>query len=263
MKRLIIRISERGMAFATDHYDTGTSVEYEPYSTRSGISAAANLREALKTSKLLSRTYDRTEVLLDTPMLLVPLDEFQDDEAATLYRHTFLGFEQHHIDHVIIAELYSVAVFAVNKDLLTVVGDHFAQHRFMPVSLPVWRHLRIRANNGQRKKLFAYFHDAQVELFSCWQNRIRFYNTFPATQEHDALYYLLYVWRQTGLNTEMDEMHIVGDIPHQDWLTERLRQFLRNVSIINPSDDLMNAPATQTPGMPYDLMTLLSTNSHD
>ena len=251
------------MAFATDHYDTDTQVEYEPYSTRGGISAAANLREALKTSTLLSRPYDRADVLIDTPMLLVPLDEFQEDEAPLLYAHTFPGYNQHHITHVIIAELYCVAVFAVNKDLLTVVGDHFAQHRFMPVSLPVWRHLRVQANNSQRKRLYAYFHDAQVEMFSCWQNRIRFYNTFPATQEHDALYYLLYVWRQMGLNAETDELHIAGEPAHQDWLTERLRQFLRNVSIINPSDDLMNAPATQTAGMPYDLMTLLSTNSHD
>ena len=81
------------MAFATDHYDADTQVEYEPYDTRSGISDAANLREALKTSPLLSRPYDRTEVLLDTPLLLIPLDEFQEEEMAALYGHTFIQAE--------------------------------------------------------------------------------------------------------------------------------------------------------------------------
>ncbi|MBR5687730.1 MAG: DUF3822 family protein [Prevotella sp.] len=246
MKQLIIRISEQSMAFATAHYDEADKIEFEPFHLRNGISAAANLREAFKSSPLLSRHYDHVEVMVNSPVLLVPLDEFQEEEAPVLYRHTYLGHDDEDIAHVIIAELYSVAVFALQKDLKTVVEDHFTDIHYQPVSLPVWRHLRIEANNGQRKKLFAYFHDKQVEMFYSWQNRVKFYNTFQTAEEYDSLYYLLYVWRQTGLNAETDELRLVGEIPHEEWLTERLRHFLRNVSVINPSDN-------HTKDMPYDM----------
>ena len=75
---------------------------------------------------------------------------------------------------------------------------------------------------------------------------------------HDALYFLLYVWKQLMLDSEQDEMHLVGDIPDRELLTEELKKYIQKAYIINPSADFNRAPATQINGMPYDLMTLFT-----
>ena len=58
------------------------------------------------------------------------------------------------------------------------------------------------------------------------------------------------------MQTEQDELHLVGDIPEKETITEELKKYLKKVYIINPSADFNEAPATQIKNMPYDLMTL-------
>ena len=52
-------------------------------------------------------------------------------------------------------------------------------------------------------------------------------------------------------------MHIVGNIPEQDWLLQELKRYLQKAYVINPSADFQQSPATKIANMPYDLMTLL------
>ena len=64
------------------------------------------------------------------------------------------------------------------------------------------------------------------------------------------------MWKQIGLQAERDELHLVGNIPACDWLTEELQKYLKRVYTINPAGDFNRSAVTQIEGMPYDLMTL-------
>jgi hypothetical protein len=75
---------------------------------------------------------------------------------------------------------------------------------------------------------------------------------------HDALYFLLYVWKQLMLQQETDELHLVGELPEQEWLMGELKKYVQKVYVINPSAEFNRAPATKIKGMPFDLMTLLT-----
>ena len=145
---------------------------------------------------------------------------------------------------------------AVNVDLKTVVDDHFADAKWCHVCQPVWNYLHQRSYAGMRRKLYAYFYDRQLSLFSFAENRFRFVNTFDGTNSHDSVFYILSVWQQLALDQRRDEMHLVGDIPEREEMTGQLRRFLQNVYRINPSGDFNRAPVTQIEGLPYDLMTL-------
>jgi len=101
-------------------------------------------------------------------------------------------------------------------------------------------------------------HDQKLEIFSFRQNRFKFYNQFETSHAYDVLYFLLYVWKQQQLNPEYDELHLVGELPEQEWLVGELRKYLQNVYVINPSAEFNRAPATKIKGMPFDLMTLLT-----
>ena len=92
-------------------------------------------------------------------------------------------------------------------------------------------------------------------------NRFKFCNTFNAKHAHDALYYILYAWRQLGYNVDNDEIHVCGDIVHKDWLLENLRKHVTRAYAINPVADFNRARATAIPNIEYDLLALhLSAN---
>ena len=257
IQRLTIRISRSSLSFsAVQLSPEGAQVIYEPYTMKSGISMAANLREAFKTAQLPCRGYQRATIMVDEPVLMVPDDLFDPLSAETLYYHSFPRTDE---QRVVMAnplpDLNAVPVFSVNRDLRLVITDHFRDVRFAPVSVPVWRHLYQRSFAGARAKLYAHFHDRRMEVFCFGQNRFKYCNSFGADHPQDAVYYLLSVWNQLSLNIDTDEMYITGETPHKEHLTAELHKFIHRVYVINPTSDFNRAPVTQIEGMPYDLMT--------
>lgn len=257
-EKLFIRISRKHIAFAVfDPADTAQPVSYQSYQAKAGISIAANMREAFKTEPLLSASYQRVMVLINSPVLMVPIDLYDEQQKETFYLHSFPSQRADCLLTDVLPDLSCVAIYAVGRDLKMVIDDHFPQAQYLCSNMPVWRHLHQRSFTGLRSKLYAYFHDDSLELFSFQQNRFKFCNTFEVTSLNDSLYFLLYVWRQLNLQQQHDELHLVGDIPHQKELMAELRRYLRRAYVINPTADFNRQPITQIKGMPYDLMTLI------
>lgn len=256
--RTIIRIGQQSLAFMSPE---GT---YEPYTVKSGMSMAANLREAFRDSETLTNAGDRVQVLIDANILLIPMEEYDESLTEIFYNHTFpesttanglnISSGRAIVSHVM-PELNCVAVFAMNKDLKMVISDHFSDVRIAPLLAPVWQHLHQRSYVGQTKKLFAYFHDRRLAVFGFNKNRFRFMNEFRATSVTDAAYFILYVWQQLAMNNKKDELYIVGDMQEPDALREELRKYVSNVFPINPSAEFNRAPVTKIPNVAYDIVT--------
>lgn len=252
-KRLVIRVSRSSLSFSMT---TDSDITYEPYALNSSISMAANLREALRTVPMLSEHFERVLVMVDSLTLMVPADLFVESKRDQMYHHAFTGQEQQIVMHTVLPDLNAVALFSVQKDLRTVLNDRFDGVRYTAAMAPVWRHLHQRSYTGQHQKLYGYFHDRRMEVFSFSQNRFKFCNTFTVNNPNDALYYMLGVWKQLAMSAEHDELHLVGDIIEREQLIEEAQRFIKRVFYINPSGEFNRATVTQINGMPYDLMTL-------
>ena len=78
LRRLVIRVSRNSLSFST--LQEGEII-FEPFALKNSISMAANLREALRNTPLLQKSYDRVLVLADSPVLMVPVNLFREDSA--------------------------------------------------------------------------------------------------------------------------------------------------------------------------------------
>ena len=250
--RTIIRIGRQTLAFALPLDE----VAYEPYTVKSGMSMAANLREAFHDSVILSKENSRAQVMLDAPVMLVPLEEFEETEIETMFLHTFPDTQGQAVMHHVIPDINSVAVFSINKDVRMVITDHFDDVRIMPLCVPVWQHLHQRSYAGLSRKMYAYFHDRQVTVFAFAKNRFRFCNTFAATETADSTYFILYVWQQLTMDYQKDELYIVGEFQEKDVLKDELRRYVANVFTVNPSAEFNRAAVTQIPNITYDIICL-------
>lgn len=255
---LTIRVGNDTLSFTMmDPTNLKEPVIYEPYPVKTGISMAANLREAFKERAGLTRP-EKVQITFDSKVLMMPIEQFKEDELELYYSHSFPQESQLSMSYNVLPELNSVAIFAINKDVRLVLRDNVPGAIAIHLMSPVWRHLFTRSFTGHRSKLYGYFHGKKLEIFSFQQNRFKFCNTFDATQSHDALYFLLYVWKQMNLQPEHDEMHLVGDIPDSEWLMQEVKRYLQNAYVINPTAEFNRAPATHITDMPFDLMTLLT-----
>ena len=155
-------------------------------------------------------------------------------------------------------DLKAVCLLPINKDLYVVINDRYADVQFIHALTPVWRHMHQRSFTGHFNKLYASFLGGrQLCLFAFQQNRFKFCNTFEATHAQDALYFIIYVWKQLRMDVLHDELHLSGEVPEEEELMKELKMYLQKVYHSNPAVEFNQAPATKVKGMPYDLMTLI------
>ena len=115
--RLTIRVSNNTLSFSVVDREAEHQVIYEPYTVKSGVSMAANLRQAFKESDLLQRGYSKVRVYIDTPVLIVPVEEFKEEDLATLYQHAFTKHGSDARHSRVQPSLNVVAIFPIYKDL--------------------------------------------------------------------------------------------------------------------------------------------------
>ena len=254
--RLTIRFSRNNMAFAVGDPQENGMLVYEPYEMNMGISVAANLREAFKVSELLQSGYKRLLAEMDTPVMLMPIDDFGTQDIETLYHHTYHRQGNEEILSSILPDLNAIAVFAIKKDLKLVIDDHFKDIRIQPLMQSVWTHIYRHLYAGPRRKLFAYFHEKRMEVFSFQQNRFRFSNSYEVENEHDALYYLLYIWKLTGMDTEKDELCLIGDTPYLNGFIDKAKQHLKLCRLINQEVYFSNSQLAKRKELPYDMKAI-------
>ena len=252
VRRLVIRVSSRSLSFSTSE---GREVVYESYPLKSSISIAANMREALQNVPLLSQSYGRVLVMVDSPVLMVPFSEFSEETMEDYYRHAFTRCEQQVVMHTILSDLNSVALFGVSKDLRVVIQDAFSEVRFVAALAPLWLHLNQRSYTGPHSKLYVYFHEKMIDVFSFAQNRFKFCNSYAFNSTGDAIYYILAAWKQLGMMAEHDELYLTGSVTANEELKDELEKFVKRVFVINPVGEFNRVNVAQIPGIPYDLVT--------
>lgn len=256
MQRLTLRIGRSTLAILVQDEETG-GITFEPVVVKSGVSIAANLREAFKNNNLLRQAGHHVRVLIDSDVLMVPIELFEERTMEEMHNHAFPRQEQNTILYNVLPDLNAVAVFSMNKDLKLVLNDHFDDIRIISALSPIWRHLHQRSFTDSHLKLYAYFHDKRLDVFSFQQNRFKFCNSFEANRAPDALYFILYVWQLLQLRPKYDELHLVGDIPEQEWMMRQLKKYIQKPMVITPSVDFNMHSITDIKGIPYDLQTLI------
>ena len=125
-RKITLRIGRNSLSFATFNSSDATQpVIYEPYIVKAGIAMAVNLREAFK--NVVASDLNHADVLLDTPQMLVPIEQFDEDDIKTLFDYAFPAKEQvqHIVRYNVLPDLKTVCLFAVNKDLNSVLNDRF------------------------------------------------------------------------------------------------------------------------------------------
>ena len=255
-KRLTIRLGRSTMAMLQQS-DDSDDIVYEPYVVKSSMSMAANLRDAFKNSDLLLQAPPRVRVVIDSDVLMVPIEMFEEGQKELLHNHAFPYNEKDAIFYNVVPDLNAVAVFSMNKDLKLVLDDHFQNMRLVTAIQPVWRYMHQRSFTGVRYKLYGYFHEKRLEIFSFQQNRFKFCNSFDASKAEDAIFFVAYVWNQLQLSPKFDELHLMGDIPEKNFVVEKLKRYIQKVFVINPQIDFNEHPVTAIKGVPFDLQTLV------
>ena len=255
-QRLMIRVGQGSLSFAFKNVADG-AYSFFQYNVNGGISMAANLREALRDGQLRLSEWRKVQVLLDSPVVMVPIDEYDEHSKELLYNYSVTGQENNAVLATILPQVNAVALYSMNKDLRLVLADNFSDIKIHPVCGALWQYRQRRSLSGGNEKLYCYFHDGKLEVCSFRKNRFRFVNSFKAAHAGDAAYFILSVWKQLAMDGKKDDIYVAGSFCDSDALMQQLRRFVGNVYKINASADFNRHPLTLHDGVPFDMVAAL------
>ena len=89
---------------------------YEVYDNDPDISLNANIHKAIKSSVMASNTYSFVEVYCAEPATLVPLKEFEEEDANDIYFFNYPSLRQsNRVFYDTLPYLNAILVFSIDK----------------------------------------------------------------------------------------------------------------------------------------------------
>jgi hypothetical protein len=232
-KKIIITIGLDKLHFTVTETD-GTTAEHE-YAIDKKMSVAANLREVFRKQSYMNaakKTPDgipciSATLMVSTPVVLVPAEE--DFEPNSSYDIAITGYKHDEKYVTDIPLLDAVAIYPVNSDMKLVIEDNCSDVEVGNIIIPVWQTLYKKYYSGtQERKLFVYFFDGRMNICYFEHHRFRYANSFEMTTVEDMMYYILYVWKQLGMNATADILSLCGNIPAR--LEDKLKIYVEKIT---------------------------------
>lgn len=236
---LSIRLSTDGFSFYVFDPHSKEEPFYHEQEVNTTLSLTANLKQTFQETAWLSRPFRKVHVLVASPRFtFIPLEYFEDEQAETVFYHNHTQRDNETVLYNILHKNNIVVLFGIDKSSHSFLLEQHPSAHFYAQASPFIDLFAGKSRLGNNRKLYAYLHSHTIDLYGYERSRLLLGNSFQCRDWHDKLYYLLYTWKQLGLDQERDELHLSGMLQDKnEWLTE-LKKYIRQVYIMNPSSHI-------------------------
>lgn len=259
---LSIRLRADGFSFFVCDLQTSSLIRGEHFRLADSFSMAEQLSKELGRPDYFNRQIDQCFVLVCSPSTRVPLEEFHREEAAAIYGLTFAADEQAklRVAYNILPQLECAELYAIPQEIEETVLQFYPTARFFASRAILMERLLLLEEDQPKEhaRLYLCSESEGFSLFAFDGRRLRFANTFQVTDVPDALYFVLNIWKELGMDALHDTLRLVAPQGERDeQLQTALAEYLLHVEVLKPSDIFPNVPLAREKQVPVDLMALL------
>ena len=257
---LSIRLSTDGFSFSIyNPFDEGSCFYHKAFSVNPQRSLSANIKTFLAEQTEFGHIYRQTNIVIDTERFTaVPLDLYEDEQTERIFYQNLPKQSNELILCNVLGKNNMAILFSIDKLSHQLLTDQFPQARFYASASPLAEYFYSKSKIGNNKKLFANLHDSHMEIIAFQRGKLLFLNTFSCPQPADKIYYLLKVWEQLAYSQEHDELQLAGSKTIYQPILETLKNYIRQVFIINPQAEYHLSRNTPIEEVPFDIQTLLT-----
>lgn len=217
-----------------------------------------NLREAVKGMPMLQQHRGQVNVYVNAPVTPVPLSDFQEEDAETLYSCCFSDEERPRVFYDPVPACNLVLLYALCSATCRMLEDLFDNVRYTSTRTAVVQHFSGKGlGNARGRRMFIYPHEGQAEVCVMEDTRLVMLNTFRVNAVTDVAYYAFSVARHLGLDLVADPIFVAGQAEQRDVVAQELKRFAVRVYPVNASAEFNRHIVATTAGVPYDMVCAL------
>lgn len=242
-------------------YEVHRSAEFQfsTFRLRPQASFTMNLREACDTEPLLQGPAPNVQIIVCGQSTLVPMAAFQEEEVEEIYNFCFPSERPRRIFFDTLPRANAVLLFSLDELWCTKLEEAFPEARFVSSQTAMLRHFATKDMARPVPRIFAYLYEDVLEISVFEESRLLLCNRFAVHAPQDVTYYILSIVRAQGLDLRQSPIYLVGGPAGQSdaAVREMLRKYTEQVYCVNPTGEFNRHIVSTTPGVPYDLMTLI------
>lgn len=243
-----IRLRPDGFSFSGYQPVTPGSFFFREIGFEKGESFTELLKETFFAHDFFSWVYKQVQVITETSHYTLVPENLYDEKR----RHEFLDFTLSDPGVFCLHNEWKgkILLYGIDNEIYEFCSRSFINPRFYSHITPqvmLWEQDSLKRNSAAQ--MYVVLHDRMIDICCFRQGDLQMVNSFKVDQPEDILYYILYVWKQIGMDQEKDLIFIHGKPDACNRMIELLRTYLRNVALVEiPSDiyllgrEILHAP---------------------
>lgn len=230
--RLTIQIDLSGFSFKiTD--PSGEILKSGEKSFPSGVSSASDLESLLKKElsslSILSKKYDQTEVVVQTPVFtLVPAPLFQKESQKEILSQVHHIEDMDEVMNIEIPEHDAVLVYAIPNAISSRIFKFQKKAKYTPM---IYKMIRSVSSCTDHNKVFVHLSKGHIHIVAAEGDKLLLANSYKANDFITAQYYIFLVIKEVMFNPEFTTVQVFGALEKSQ--LKSLSKYFKGVTIIS------------------------------
>jgi hypothetical protein len=117
-------------------------------------------------------------------------------------------------------------VFALPRELVSLITMYFKKVEFMNQTTPFLRHIANRKEVFEKPAVYIGLNSGFFDIACIGDGGLKLYNTFQYANENDLLYYVIFACNQVNFDTRQIPLLLSGEISSRLSFYEILKQYI-------------------------------------
>ena len=229
--RSILTIYTGSEHFSFSLYDPGKmgSYFYKELNDGERSDAFSYFKKVFFEQPLFSLPFRRVQIMNRTSNFAFIPDSFYKSESKDDFTHFLFPDRQGIVltDSVFSAKIK--VLYQLPEEIYRFMLRSFANPEFIHCSTPVITYFIENTKNSNARQMVINLQENGLDIFCFSKDSLLLGNFFPCKDLWDALYYILFVWKQLQMNQLIDYLHITGNSVFKEELINELALYLKQI----------------------------------
>ncbi|MDR1436542.1 MAG: DUF3822 family protein [Candidatus Symbiothrix sp.] len=247
---LAIRIHPEQFSFSLCNPAERPSCFYHPLERNKQLSAFHAFREAYFDNEFFSLSYKKIYIINFSPVFTyVPSLIFERQEREVYLDFLFGEKTGKVLSHNLNKQGITV-VHALPDEIYGFFQRSFAGGEIIHHTAPLITYFHPDKSSNKRNRMLVNLQSTEMDVFCFSSESFLLGNHFTCNSLTDAVYYILFIWKQLKFDQLNDSIHIEGESGYKKALMDSLNNYLQHIVTETAGEDI------HIPGLPFEMACL-------
>lgn len=224
-----IRLRSDGLSFSGYIPKVGETFFYQDFFFDKSIPYLEALKEYFYTNEFFNWHFKKTSILIDTSYYtLIPEIAYQKKRNEELLSFVFTSHPNRVLSDYLPHEK-AYLVYGMDNEVYEFCNRSFLNPVFIHSLTPICTLCQQQSRISLSTQMYAIIGEKKMDIIVYAKDKPILTNSFDIKVKEDYLYYILYIWKQNGLNQQNDLLFLNGENKTTQPLTQMLNTYLRQI----------------------------------